>query len=147
MIDHHTLGGWVIGLGLISLGLGSLVSWLVWKKLHGLFERTVKEENWDFNREDAEKIPIYPVLIGLIERTFFAVLVAFHVSGAASALVLWMIVKMTTGWNRVQKGGTAYRMLAFTGLICSVVSLFFAVVGGLVSSGYIPVYRLWENGW
>lgn len=80
------------------------------------------------------------LLLGILERIFFSVLVAFGVSGVATAMTIWIGTKMATGWNRIAGGGDTWRrMLAFNGLISSLVSLFFAVVGGLIANGSIPL--------
>jgi len=44
---------------------------------------------------------------------------------------------MASGWNRIAEGKTKYKMLAFNGLIVSLLSLFIAVLGGLIANGSI----------
>jgi hypothetical protein len=144
MMPHHTAATWTIGLVVVSLLLGSVVSWLVWKALHSFTISTARSKRWPFEEADAEKIPFYAFLAGILERLFFTILVAFGGAAIAPALVLWMIAKMTTGWNRITKPGVFYRMLAFSGLISSLISMIFAVLGGLIANGSIPLFTLWE---
>jgi hypothetical protein len=142
--QHHTIFTWIVGLPFVSLIVGSIVCWLASKKLRLFIFETAKARGWHYDKEDTEIIPFYPFLIGVLERLFFTLLVAFGGTAVAPAIVLWMIVKMTTGWNRITKTGTFYRMLAFTGLMVSLISMLFAVLGGLVANGSIPLFRLWE---
>jgi hypothetical protein len=137
---QHTILGWLIGFVGVSLILGSLVTYFVWKKLDSYFKETAEEKKWVLEPDDTEKIKLQPVLIGILERCVFSFLVAFEVSGVAAAIVGWMALKMATGWNRISKGETKYRMLAFNGLICSLISLFFAVIGGLIANGSIKFW-------
>lgn len=139
MTDQNIIN-WLVGLVGVSLLLGSIVTWATWKKLHSIFESTAKKKNWEVKREEAEKIPYIPITIGIFERVFFTVMVAFNISGAGVAIVSWMLIKMATGWNRISGGGETWRrMLSFTGLLCSMTSLFFAVLGGLIANGRIAL--------
>jgi hypothetical protein len=143
MTPHHTIGTWIAGL-VVSLIIGSVVCRLAWTAFHSFTLTTAAKMNWPYDKDDAERIPVYGVLIGILERLFFTLLIAFGGAGIAPALVLWMIVKMTAGWNRINKSGVFYRMLAFTGLIVSMTSMLFAALGGLIANGSIPLFRLWE---
>jgi hypothetical protein len=132
--------GWTIGLGGVSLLAGSICSYFVWLQLHSFFERTAKKKRWGVKKEATERIPIQPILIGVLERLFFTILVAFEVSGVASGLTTWIVVKMVSGWNRYAGGDETWRrMLAFNGLINTLVSLLFAIIGGLIANGTIPL--------
>jgi nitrate/nitrite transporter NarK len=133
----YAMQNWLVGIGLISLILGSLITWIVWKLLDNYFKNTAKNKNWELDSDDIEKITIQPILIGILERLVFSFLVAMEVSGVPTAIVGWMALKMASGWNRIVSGETKYKMLAFNGLIVSLLSLFFAVLGGLVANGSI----------
>lgn len=142
-MTSHKLISWVVGLIGVSLFLGSICTWAVYKKLHGFFKSTANQKNWEVKWNEAERIPVYPVLIGVFERVFFTVMVAFDISGVGVAIVSWMLIKMATGWNRISGSGETWRrMLAFTGLLCSMTSLFFAVLGGLIANGSIPLQKI-----
>ena len=76
---------------------------------------------------------------GIVERLFFITIVVFDVSGAAGAMITWIVVKMATNWHIIAKGANgndedayAYRRLAFCSLHTSLFSMLFAVVGGLL---------------
>ena len=76
---------------------------------------------------------------GIVERLFFITIVVFDVSGAAGAMITWVVVKMATNWHVIAKGASsndedafAYRRLAFCSLHSSLFSMLLAVVGGLV---------------
>lgn len=137
-MQSHTVTGWLVGLVGVSLVLGSICSYLVSMLLRRLFDHTARTRNWQLPAAETERVPFQRVLIGLIERLFFTILVAFNVPGVAAGLATWILVKMLTGWNRVAGEPAAWRrMLAFNGLINSLVSLLFAVLGGLIANGTI----------
>jgi hypothetical protein len=75
-------------------------------------------------------------LLGFIERAFFMILIAFKISGAAVAMITWLLVKMATNWHRIidtEKGKQPLnRGLALCSLVTGMVSLFFAVTGGII---------------
>lgn len=73
-------------------------------------------------------------ITGLVERTFFTIAVAFGGPFAIVAMIAWLGAKMATDWNRPQ----AERQDpagAFTTLLGGLVSMFFALVGGLICRG------------
>ncbi len=76
-------------------------------------------------------------LIGVTERLFFAIIVAFGVSGAAVAMVLWIMIKIVPNWELYVKHGPANKPLVWTSLLASLCSMFFALLGGLICSGAI----------
>ena len=80
--------------------------------------------------------------VGTIERVFFGALVAFDISATAAGMVTWILVKMATDWHRIlgsgqQNADPMYgpRSLAFGSLLGSMISLFFALIGGMVCRG------------
>lgn len=140
---EHTILGWVIGLGVVSLLLGSVVSFIVWRVLHNYFGWLNVDREWNLSPDFTTTIWLYPVLTGILERLFFTVLIAFQVTGVGGGLVGWIGVKLAVGWGSVKEGKTANRALAFTGLLSNLTSLFFAVLGGLICNGMIPMHKLW----
>ncbi len=139
----HTLSGWIVGLSM-SMIIGSIITWICWKNLHSFYEKTLKEKKWEYKQEEIEKIPLYPFIVGILERVIFTIMIAFQVSGVGGAIFAWVGIKLVTGWNRLVGGDVSKRMLAFTGLISSLISLFFAILGGLICNGQIPVYLLFR---
>jgi hypothetical protein len=75
-----------------------------------------------------------PRITGTLERLFFAVLVGFDVSGTAIAMILWVALKMTAEWlSVIQEQREAWKLqTVFSALLGNVVSLLFALVGGLI---------------
>jgi hypothetical protein len=75
-----------------------------------------------------------PRITGILERLFFAALVGFDVSGTAIAMILWVALKMATEWfSVIQEQREAWKMqIVFSTLLGNVVSLLFALVGGLI---------------
>lgn len=119
---------WAIGM-VFSVIVGGIVTWAF---LEGLrkYQRLKKDT------ESNDSRPVPPWLTGMVERAFFTVVVALDISGAAVAMVAWLTLKMVTNWNR--SGG--YRdvkqvRLAFSALMAGLVSMLFAVVGGVICRG------------
>jgi hypothetical protein len=79
-----------------------------------------------------------PWITGTIERLFFTILVGFNVSGTATAMIGWISVKMGVDWLLVlkdeRKAKAWQRQLAFSALLGSIISLIFALIGGLMFS-------------
>jgi len=77
-----------------------------------------------------------PWITGTIERLFFTILVAFNVSGTATAMIVWISVKMAVDWLIVIKDEREQwkRQMASSALLGSMISLFFALMGGLIFS-------------
>ncbi len=121
----------------MSLGLGSLVAWAFWRFLHDIVVKTANNRKWNFEEGETDRIPLFPFLIGILERGFFTVTVAFVIPGVGGLIGSWLVVKMLTGWNRITKPQAQYRMLSFAGLMSSLVSILFGVLGGLIVGGQI----------
>ena len=116
---------WALGLTL-SLGVG----WYVTEAF-----LTQLRENFKVKKPNAEKC-VPPWLTGLVERSFFTVAVALNLSGATTAMVGWVAVKMASHWTRPSaRHGPNSRFLVFSGLLAGLVSMFFALVGGLIARG------------
>ncbi len=76
-------------------------------------------------------------LTGLSERLFFTIVIAFNVSGAAIAMMAWVALKLVPNWQLYVAHGTANKPMAWSSLLGSLCSMFFALVGGLIASGRI----------
>ncbi len=81
-------------------------------------------------------------LIGLSERLFFTVVVAFGVSGAAFAMIAWIMLKIVPNWELYVKHGATNKPLAWSSILASLCSMFFALLGGLICRG-----EIWYSGW
>lgn len=131
---------WSAGL-VISLLIGGLAT----PKLLDCLRGKIKERAQEIDKiceDDYKKFfgleYFSPWITGTIERLFFTILVGFNVSGTATAMIGWISVKMGVDWLLVLKGeGKAQawqRQLAFSALLGSVISLIFALIGGLIFS-------------
>lgn len=128
---------WGVAGLVVSLLLGE---WLTRKSVDCIREK-IKERAKEIDKicddqyEASCGLPYFsPRITGTIERLFFTILVAFDVSGTATAMVVWISVKMATDWLVVLKDGKEawQRQLAFSALLGSMISLFFALIGGLI---------------
>jgi hypothetical protein len=79
-------------------------------------------------------------LTGIVERLFFAVLVGFQVSGAPTAMIAWIALKLATNWNNPKwNEAQKFRAFAFRALLTGLVSMLCAFIGGLIAAGLIRV--------
>jgi hypothetical protein len=93
-----------------------------------------------------KKMPPYPAgsvkpeLTGFIERSFFVVLVAFQVEEAATAMIAWLGVKLAANWQREAPKGHSLEAridYTFAALLAGLLSMLFALIGGLIAVGKI----------
>jgi MFS superfamily sulfate permease-like transporter len=77
-------------------------------------------------------------VIGYLERTFFGLVIAFEVSGAAVAMMAWIAAKLAANWNRWDEKEESARRKAIaysiSALLSGMVSMIFALVAGLIAS-------------
>jgi hypothetical protein len=129
----RVIGWWILGyafsLGFGHLAVGPIVDWL--RKC--AFSK-VREEDEPPTPIVLEKLYVSPKIIGLIERLFFTLLVAFDVSGTAIAMMGWITLKMGADWHIILKenASKADRSLAVVSILGGIVSMLFAAVGGLI---------------
>jgi hypothetical protein len=73
---------------------------------------------------------------GLIERSFFTIVVAFDISGTATAMIGWITVKMLASKSYKEdyskSEGISIFKLEFAGLLGNLGSMLFALLGGLI---------------
>ena len=129
---------WMTGL-FFSLVIGGLVTPKVLDRLRDKIKNKAKQidkiEEKDF--DDFYGIEYFSRWVtGTIERLFFTILVGFNISGTATAMIVWITVKMSTNWLVVIKDDNKSwkRQLAFSALLGNMISLFFALIGGLILS-------------
>ena len=115
---------WLLGL-IISLGAGSYATprFLDWLRSE------VDEDELRKAKKEQEVVPMW--VTGLLERSFFTVAVAFNVPGTAVAMVAWLAAKMAANWNRQEH----HRLFAVSSLLAGLLSMSFALVGGLIVRG------------
>jgi hypothetical protein len=122
---------WVIGLVLATF-VGGVITHIFLSRLRKNIAPTQASL-------DRPRVPAW--ITGIVERTFFFVLVAFNISGVPTAMVGWLAVKLAANWNRrpgPKEEEPNAKALAVSAALAGVVSMTFALLGGLVSTGQIP---------
>jgi hypothetical protein len=128
----ETTKAWIVGISfsLIVGGLGTYafltaLRYSMGEKPKGLFKRTDKE------------VPGW--VTGSVERLFFTVLVGRESLGAPALMLVWLGLKMATNWNHpTYKDKPEARAYAFSALLAGLVSMLFALVGGLIINWLSP---------
>jgi hypothetical protein len=131
------LFGWSVGL-IFALGVGGFFVWLFLKVLRS--DLKLPDDNPDLK---TRQVP--PWLTGLVERFFFTIAVALVMKALPviiTAMVTWLAVKMLANWNRPREETpelTARRARgAIAALLGGLLSMLFALVGGLLSQATFP---------
>ena len=90
--------------------------------------------------QDPQYRILIPISIGVVENLFFTIGVAFHLSGVMVAMVAWMGAKMAAHWGRESQehGVSNIATVRFLMLVGTMISLLFAMIGGLICAG-----KLW----
>tara|TARA_R110002111_G_scaffold189680_4_gene254960 strand:- start:289 stop:717 length:429 start_codon:yes stop_codon:yes gene_type:complete len=122
---------WLIGF-LVALSgnavIGRFVDWM---------RNRITGGQWT---DDKPPSPISPRLVGIIECLFFTLAVAFDMNGVIVAMVGWITVKMAANWGsrNVPEGMSGDREdFRLSALLGGLVSMGFALVGGLICRGSI----------
>lgn len=132
---------WFFGLGIFALGIGWLCTFLLLNVLRSYIKTKAAERKeldvYDEFMAAADDIPSW--LIGLAERTFFVILVAFDVSATAVAMVVWVILRVLSNWNIIwrQRENITIRSLAVSDILGNLSSMMCALIGGLICRGSI----------
>ena len=119
---------WTVGLS-VALVCGGIVNQYWARKLKKLI-----------GDEDPQYRILIPLSLGVVESLFFTIGVAFDLSGVMIGMVAWMGAKMAAHWgieskeHQIKNIGTI-RFLVLGG---TMISLLFAMIGGLICSG-----KLW----
>jgi hypothetical protein len=120
---------WTLGL-LFSLLGGAIASWAFLKSVRSWLGVPPKPRLSPGNKE------IPPWLTGVVERSFFTVLVGLDLAGIPTAMVGWLALKLATNWNHPDwKDKPDARTFALSALLGGLVSMLFALVGGLLCAG------------
>jgi hypothetical protein len=131
---------WFFGLGIFALGLGWLFIYFFLEIVHIHIKARAGERGEQKTYDDIVKpLDVPSWLVGLLERTFFTVLVASDVSATALAILAWVTLKMAFGWNIVwrQRQSITVRSLAVSALLANLFSMLFALIGGLICRGVV----------
>jgi hypothetical protein len=116
---------WTVGLS-VSLIFGGIVTQFYARKVRDLV-----------STDDPQYRLLIPTCLGIVENLFFSIGVAFEVSGAMTAMVIWMGAKMAAHWGRDAEVGHVHKVatVRFFVLSGTMVSLLFAMIGGLICAG------------
>ena len=115
---------WSIGLA-VSLVLG-------WPITEGFLYGLRKARGFE---KPAEEKSVPPWLTGIIERLFFTIAVAYNVGGSITAMILWIAIKLGANWGPDDGRASAFRFRIVSGALGGLVSMLFALVGGLIAGG------------
>lgn len=127
-VNWHIAFSWFFGL-LFGVGFGACVVQISLKRLK--LSAGVDKEPSEYQ--------VAPWITGLIERSFFTILVGFAGAGSAgAAMVGWLALKMATNWNNPNRYHSstvireAVRRHAFVSLLAGMISMSMALLGGLI---------------
>ena len=126
---------WDCAFGLIiTLGIGHGVIQQIHTWLHGRI---------GLSRSGDERVPAW--FTGLVERAVFFLFVASGVPGIPVSMMVWLGIKMAANWNRPglvpsdDSDAEARRARgAIAAAVLGLLSMGFALVGGLICRGAIP---------
>jgi hypothetical protein len=99
----------------------------------------IPKREFNISGQQSKFQQLQPLLFGAFERTFFTVLIAFQIPAVGAGLMLWVTVKMLSGWNRLAEDSFEARVRSFNALMMNLISLLFAVLGGLIIHGDIQI--------
>ena len=80
----------------------------------------------------AQSPKVSSIVTGLSERLFFCVAVGNSVGGAGVAMIAWTALKNTSYWKAIFNDESSESTIQNGYVVSSLVSLFFAMLGGLV---------------
>jgi len=119
---------WIVGLLVVSLLIGHVVTRAFVTFLKGLI-------NTPDPALKLEAVNIPPLLrktmVGLVERTFFTIVIAAGLTGTAVAMIAWTAIKGSLYWSHYQK----HPEHVLTAMLGSLVSLLWAVIGAFICNG------------
>jgi hypothetical protein len=80
---------------------------------------------------------VSPIIVGILERTFFTIIIACNISGGAVAMIGWITLKMLTSRKYREErakaeGAPTALVFESAGLLGNLISMFFALIGGLI---------------
>ena len=122
---------WIVGL-FVSLALGHVVVATFLGRLRRRLGLGSKPQTHDIA---IARVP--PWLTGVVERLFFTLLIAAGLTGVPTAMVGWLALKFATNWNHpAWKEVPTSRTFAFSGLLAGLLSMLFAIWGGLICGSF-----------
>jgi len=122
---------WLVGFAISLLG-GSVAAWA--------FLAFARRSTDAGAKPELSPRRVRPWVVGIIERVFFTVLVAFNVSGYPTAMIGWLGLKLATNWNHPSwQSKPESRTHALLALLAGLISMLFAFLGGVICNGTIRV--------
>jgi hypothetical protein len=115
---------WVYGL-FVSLILDQFITWLSIRSMRKGMETP------DHNR-------VKSWITGTIERTFFTFAIIYNLPGVLVAMIAWIAAKMVAAWNTIEEFPDIEK-LRISALLGGIISMFFAMLGGLIIRGCIVI--------
>ena len=138
----RTVAIWFVGLFIVSWGIGGVASYYFLNWLRGNIRNKADQDGDNREKDEAKIKPLYidNWLIGVMERTFFVVLVAFNLQATGAAIMTWIVVKMAVNWSILLQGSSSrfLRSMGLSALLGNLASMFFAVIGGLICRSSLP---------
>jgi hypothetical protein len=134
--------GWKVALVyLVSLGVGGAFVWALYRGLRRYMHISKSLWRQEPPKECGKYRPVPPDLTGAIERFVFTTAVMVDPPAGLTATGAWLAIKMASNWHRDRPlGGDSPQeqrakhlddvRAGFLGLLCGLVSLFFAAVAG-----------------
>jgi len=122
-----------------SLYLGNIVIQYILNKFKDKIGKMATEQKVEIPGIYEHELFIPGSILGIYERILFTPLIAFEVSGIGGGMFIYITVKMTIDWLNLLKRGnesdfqnTGVRSLVFRSLIGNILSMAFALIGGLI---------------
>ncbi len=78
------------------------------------------------------RIKWIPLLIGLLERAIITTLIGWDIPGTATFIIGWIALKSAGAWIDMRNGAAHSRARFYVGLLGTLLSLLFALIGGLI---------------
>jgi len=130
---------------LISLYLANNIIQGVIDQLYDHIQKQAENDGEPIPNLYSQQLYISGKKIGVYERGLFTGLIAYHISGVATAMFVYITVKMTIDWLNLLRRDEAdhwkvkaVRSLVFRTLIGNIMSMGFAFIGGLIFRFGIP---------
>lgn len=130
----YPIAWWFIGFG-VSIILAAALVPLIMRPIRRHIVRCAERRNEPIPDVYLSPLDVSIHLFASAERIFFTILVTFDVSATAAAMIGWITIKMVTDWNRIRKhedDTVGVRSMAFLGLLGNLLSMLFALIGGLL---------------
>lgn len=122
--------------GIIS-AITSLLIWL------SLIHYSETKRQW---REQPRRAFPLPIIIGILERSIYTALIGFNISGAAAFIGAWVTIKAVGGWASWSQDRSMYgKILFFSGLIGSGVSVLLGIIGGIIYLRWSSIIQTLNN--